>query len=792
MALLRGTSAAVKHWQKAAFTSGSFFVLTQFIPADVQITTQGIPTPTVSCNTPLPQGLAFVDNGDGTGTISGTPTVSGFYVLTMETVNKSTTLDNTILLGIGPGVTTLAPTFTCRNVVSVTQAHAASFTLTTTGTPTPTITLIYGSLPPGMTLTSGVLSGTPTTPGTYGCLFKAANGVTPDATILVTVTVAPNLIPPTFTVGAGYQLVYPNVTVAIPIAATGSPTPALSVTGTLPSGLTFTDHGDGTGAITGVTTDAGVGVTLTANNGVSPNASAACGIVVLHTDSLAADPSSAILALTSGETWDGGGQYYLTPAGVWWFTDNVTVQNAIFVNPFSGYCNAVGASGNVLTLPSLDQIATPARIATALSLGVQILPQTLTGPGITANGGQVVIGAVDTENKKITLVAQNGATIGTLSPTGNYLLVSASRQTANGPNGRPQYVSVKPLVRVQQCANPTIHNITAIGGNGGNKGYHASLVGQHGFQFLSVSGLTRSGCKAVNVLGDGTTFLLTQGSDYCRNATDTGFTSDTPGRMGMTPGALVGATITDYTSLNATEEGVDVEEDVGQPTFGISGGNLTYTNYTGSGGSPIRVIAPISGFVTFNNINSDGYIAVQDAASLSGQTVLINGGTLNVNGIYSGLPGSPILIRSLPVTGYTGPQEPATLHIKNVNIVAPGRIPSPLYRADMGGILVLEGCTLNGSAITSDLGVDNSDQQTPASITGNLLQFAHGGSFPRGATGPNNGGFYQFVTGPGLTGKWAVVGTDPVNYTVTIAPQGGTGAPTAGQFTFGQGSVTII
>lgn len=66
-----------------------------------------------------------------------------------------------------------------------------SHTVTASGTPTPTYEVTGGSLPPGLTLdvTSGEISGTPTTPGTYPFTIAASNGTTPDAVVDYSVTI---------------------------------------------------------------------------------------------------------------------------------------------------------------------------------------------------------------------------------------------------------------------------------------------------------------------------------------------------------------------------------------------------------------------------------------------------------------------------------------------------------------------------------------------------------------------------------------------------------------------------
>jgi hypothetical protein len=59
------------------------------------------------------------------------------------------------------------------------------------------------------------------------------------------------------------------------VTTTGYPIPALNKTGSLPSGVTFTDNGNGTATISG-TPAAGTGgtypITITASNGILPNA----------------------------------------------------------------------------------------------------------------------------------------------------------------------------------------------------------------------------------------------------------------------------------------------------------------------------------------------------------------------------------------------------------------------------------------------------------------------------------------------------------------------------------------
>jgi hypothetical protein len=151
-----------------------------------------------------------------------------------------------------------------------------TYTPTLTGTPAPTVSVIQGALPAGLQLNphTGVISGTPAsdTAGQHGVTLTAKNGISPDVTLPLTLTVAdksgPGLQPapsnPGFTVGQ------PGTYTPI---LTGAPAPTVSLSqGALPTGLRLNPA---TGVISG-TPQSGTArtypITLTAHNGVGPDA----------------------------------------------------------------------------------------------------------------------------------------------------------------------------------------------------------------------------------------------------------------------------------------------------------------------------------------------------------------------------------------------------------------------------------------------------------------------------------------------------------------------------------------
>lgn len=142
----------------------------------------------------------------------------------------------------------IPPAITSANNVTFTVGMAGSFTVTATGYPTPALSQT-GSLPSGVTFVdngngTATLSGTPATgtSGTYALTLTAANGVGSNATQSFTLNVADGLAitspaNTTFTIGQAGSFT---------VTTSGVPTPTLSLTGTLPSGVSFVDNGNGT------------------------------------------------------------------------------------------------------------------------------------------------------------------------------------------------------------------------------------------------------------------------------------------------------------------------------------------------------------------------------------------------------------------------------------------------------------------------------------------------------------------------------------------------------------------
>jgi hypothetical protein len=215
------------------------------------VTTTGTPTATLSISAgTLPNNLTFTDNGNGTATLAGTPaTGTGkAYAITFKAINSSgsTTQNFTLTVDEAPKITSAAS-------ATFTENAFMSFSVTTSGFPAPAITEA-GSLPSGVSLTdngngTATLSGTPAsgTSGSYPITITANNGVSPNGTQSFTLTVN---AAPVFTSSTSTTFTA-NTPGTFTVSASGNPTPSISTTSTLPSGVTLTDNGNGTATLSG-------------------------------------------------------------------------------------------------------------------------------------------------------------------------------------------------------------------------------------------------------------------------------------------------------------------------------------------------------------------------------------------------------------------------------------------------------------------------------------------------------------------------------------------------------------
>lgn len=234
----------------------------------------------------LPAGLTFSN-----GTLSGTPTVSGSFPITV------TATDTVATGGAAPfsivqnyTIAIAAPTIAlAQTTLPVATAGAPySATLSASGAVAPyRYRLQSGTLPTGLTLSqAGVITGTPTAAGTFALVIEVtdANGQTGTAPVTLTVGNATITVTPTQLPGAIRGIAYSQQ-----LTAAGGVAPySFAVTsGSLPVGLTLSAQGLLSGT---ATTDTGTSFTVTVTDSTGGTRSTTA---VNYTLSVAARPNPA-------------------------------------------------------------------------------------------------------------------------------------------------------------------------------------------------------------------------------------------------------------------------------------------------------------------------------------------------------------------------------------------------------------------------------------------------------------------------------------------------------------------
>jgi len=305
--LVVGQAPAFTSAASATAQTGSHFTFT--------VTTSGYPAPSFGWSN-VPPGITFTDNGNGTATLSGTPSTPGSYAMPLSAASAYGTAQQTLTVTVRQ-----APAITSAGSAVFTAGTEGTFTVTTTGSPLAAITE-SGSLPSGVTLTddgdgTATLTGTPTpgTNGSYPITLKAANGVSPDATQPFTLTVDGGSTAPAITSASSATFTV-GTQGSITVTTTGSPVPSVKASSSpaLPSGVTFTDNGNGTATLAGTPASGSSGsytLTITASNGLSPDASQKFTLTVAAATSAPVITSGTAATFAAGQA----GTFSVTTTG---------------------------------------------------------------------------------------------------------------------------------------------------------------------------------------------------------------------------------------------------------------------------------------------------------------------------------------------------------------------------------------------------------------------------------------------------------------------------------------------
>ena len=317
----------------------------------------------------LPAGLSLAN-----GVISGTPTASGNFSITVKATDSSSpaqTASSTLALAVAAATSALSITTTSLAAGTTNQPYSAS--LSAAGGSAPySWSITSGSLPEGLSLANGVISGTPTASGNFSIAVKATDSSSPAQTASATLALAvaasaPALAIttsslPSATQGASYSTA---------LQATGGTTPySWSITsGTLPSGLSLAN-----GVISGTPTQAGtMSITATVSDSSTPvqTQSAKISLSVTVAPLTITSPSLAgavVGALYSSSMVISGG----TPAYTWSISNGslpAGLTLAATTGVISGTPTTAGTSSFILSVSDNSSLVQMQSSSTSITVG---------------------------------------------------------------------------------------------------------------------------------------------------------------------------------------------------------------------------------------------------------------------------------------------------------------------------------------------------------------------------------------------------------------------------------------
>jgi hypothetical protein len=625
--LLVGSQPAITSAPSRSFALGQFGTFT--------FSTTGFPSATLGESGALPGGLTFHDNGDGTATLSGTPTAGSArdYTLSIDAGNN---VGNDAVQSFALRVTQV-PAITTSSTSTFEAGQSESFTIGTSGFPIAALTET-GLLPAGITFTDNLngtatFSGTPSaaTGGTYNLTLGADNGITPAASQSFTLTVdqAPVITSPasrTFTVGTNGTFT---------IHATGFPIGVLSEAGALPTGVTFVDNLDGTATLSGTPAAATGGtyhLTLGASNGVLPAATQSFTLAINQAPAVTSAAAATFIAGQSGSytmTTTGFpiGVMHKTgtlPAGVT-FTDNNDGTATIAGTPAAGTggsysltltaSNGVSPNGTLaftLTVDAAPVIVTSPTSTTINAGGNASFTSSATGYPAPAVQWQVSTNGGTTFTSITNGGVYSGATTDTLSITAATASMDKYEYQALCTN--TLFGAGSPTTTTTAPATLTVDNAPAISINPSNSTVNAN--GNTSFSAAATGDPTPSVQWQLSTNGGANFNNITNGGVYSGATTNTltitGATApmNTYEYQAVYSNTLLGAGSPSTATSTPATLSVDYAPGIStNPTNSTvnAGGNASFTSSaTGNPTPTVQWQVSTNGGATFNNITNGG------------------------------------------------------------------------------------------------------------------------------------------------------------------------------------------
>ncbi|MGS0683806.1 beta strand repeat-containing protein [Nakamurella sp. GG22] len=330
----------------------------------------------------LPAGLTIAA---ATGLISGTPTTAGTAVFTVQVTDaqgQKATQSLSITVTASPSLSFPAP---AGGQVGVIYSNP----LVVTGGTGPFTWSVTGSLPPGLALgaTTGLLSGTPTTAGTFPVTIRVQDSRGQSASQAVTLAIAAvpalTFTPPAGEVGAVYS--------AQPVRTGGTGPFVFTVSsGTLPAGVVLNPA---TGELTGTPSVAGdFAVTLGTTDSFGQSVTAGGTILIAPAPTLTLPPPAVGdvgRAYVQQFTVNGGTGPYA------WTLSAGVLPDGLSLDPATGAVSGTPTTGgtSAVTVRVTDAFGRSATQAVTILIRAASTVALVSSPGAVTPGGAVVLTA---------------------------------------------------------------------------------------------------------------------------------------------------------------------------------------------------------------------------------------------------------------------------------------------------------------------------------------------------------------------------------------------------------------
>jgi hypothetical protein len=381
--------------------------------------------------TGLPAGLTMASSG----TVSGTPTVSGTFSYTV-TVKDSSGNIGTVNCSVTVKPT---PTASCVTITDVQGVAITPVSMTGSGGVGGPYTFSATGLPAGLTMASnGTISGTPTVSGTFGYTVTVKDSSGNIGTVNCSVTVNPTPTASCVTINAVQGVAITPVTM---IGSGGVGGPYTYTAAGLPAGLTMASSGtiSGTPTVSGtfgytVTVKDSAGNTGTVNCSVTVNPTPTASCVTIN-----AVQGVAIAPVTMTGSGGVGGPYTFSatglPAGLT-MASNGTISGTPTVSGTFGYTVTVkDSAGNAGTVNCSVTVAPPVialTISCPAGTGTVGVPYSSSAP-VTGGVGTLTFSvASGTLPSGLTLNPSTGAITGTPTVGGTYSFTLQVQDSGTG------------------------------------------------------------------------------------------------------------------------------------------------------------------------------------------------------------------------------------------------------------------------------------------------------------------------------------------------------------------------